>query len=410
MRAGTIALTAALLAPPILLLTSCGGGSKGSNTPPGTNNQLAVSTAGLAGSGYTNGLFASVTVCVAGSTNCQTVNNVLVDTGSFGLRLLGSQLNLPLAQAKDSNGDPVDECQAFVSSFNWGPVAIADVQIAGEKAANVPIQIMGGFSGQAPPAVPASCSSGGLTETDTQATLGANGVLGIGVFAHDCGTACAPGATSTPPIYFGCPSSGCSAVLLPEQDQVQNPVTLFAQDNNGEIVSLPQISGSGAQSANGQITFGLGTQSDNGVPNSVTLLAADGTGSFATTYPATGSNSVTYPGSILDSGSNANFFLDASLSGLSDCTSNSASGFYCPASTTSETATNSSASGTGSTASVAANWNVANAEQLFSTSDYAFNDLGGPNPGAFDFGLSFFYGRSIYVGINSASSGPFFGY
>ena len=38
---------------------------------------------------YVNGLFTSVRVCVPGSTTqCQTIDHVLVDTGSVGLRLL----------------------------------------------------------------------------------------------------------------------------------------------------------------------------------------------------------------------------------------------------------------------------------------------------------------------------------
>ena len=37
---------------------------------------------------YVNGLFATVTVCTPGNTNCQTIDHVLVDTGSNGLRLL----------------------------------------------------------------------------------------------------------------------------------------------------------------------------------------------------------------------------------------------------------------------------------------------------------------------------------
>lgn len=410
MKASTVALGIALLAPALLLLTACGGGgnlppiNNGGGTPPASNT-LAVSTTGLpGGNAYTNGLFASVTVCVPGTTNCQTINNVLVDSGSYGLRLLGSQLNLPLTQIQDSTGAPVNECEQFVSSYNWGPVAVADVQLAGETATNVPIQVMGGFSTQAPPAVPSSCSSGGLTEADTQAALGANGVLGIGVFQHDCGAACAPGATTTPAVYFGCPTTGCTAILLPQQYQVQNPVSLFPQDNNGEIVELPQIANTGALSADGAVVFGIDTQSDNTIPSGVTILEADGTGAFATDY-----NNVKYSGSILDSGSNANFFLDSSLTGLPDCTT--ATGFSCPTSIASETATNYSPVGTGS---VTANWNVANAEQLFSTPNFVFNNLGGPNPGSFDFGLAFFFGRNIYFGINGATAGnyagPFYGY
>jgi hypothetical protein len=70
-------------------------------------------------------------------------------------------------------------------------------------------------------------------------------------------------------------------------------------------------------------------------------------------------------------------------------------------------------------ASSSVSFNVANADSLFSTSDAAFSDLGGPAPGgvsgAFDWGLPFFYGRNVYVAIegktvSGAPSGPFWAY
>ena len=41
---------------------------------------------------YVNGLFTSVTICVPGTSSCQTLDGVLVDSGSSGLRLLASQV------------------------------------------------------------------------------------------------------------------------------------------------------------------------------------------------------------------------------------------------------------------------------------------------------------------------------
>jgi Protein of unknown function (DUF3443) len=91
-------------------LLSCGGGS-----PAKTNSVANVSAknvqpisvnAGPVGN-YANGVFTSVTVCVPGTSNCQTVNDVLVDTGSLGLRLLLSQVAIPLPQQNAGNGNAV---------------------------------------------------------------------------------------------------------------------------------------------------------------------------------------------------------------------------------------------------------------------------------------------------------------
>ncbi len=49
-----------------------------------------------------NEAFINVTVCVPNTTTCQTVDHVLVDTASSGLRLLSSVLTIPLPQQNDS--------------------------------------------------------------------------------------------------------------------------------------------------------------------------------------------------------------------------------------------------------------------------------------------------------------------
>ena len=71
---------------------------------------------------YSNGLFTSVILCVPGTSNCQTVNDILLDTGSFGLRILASALTLSLPGQVDASGNPIGECVPFVKSFTWGPV------------------------------------------------------------------------------------------------------------------------------------------------------------------------------------------------------------------------------------------------------------------------------------------------
>ena len=137
-------------------IASCGGGGGSSHntgtspitnpTPPSANNVQPVSVNGGPDNNYANGIFTSVTVCVPSSSTCQTISDVLVDTGSYGLRLLssagGGALTLSLTPQNASNGNPVGECAGFVSGFTWGPIKMADVSMAGETAKNIPVQVI----------------------------------------------------------------------------------------------------------------------------------------------------------------------------------------------------------------------------------------------------------------------------
>src|SRR5271163_1413148 len=211
----------------------CGGGSSSSTSSPpqtiassGTNVAPITVNSGPTG-GYVNGAFASVTVCIPGTSTCQTIDGVLVDTGSSGLRILSSAFSLALPQ-QDADGNPVFECFPFESGYTWGPVETADVEIAGEKASSTPIEVIGTNT-----AVPEGCISFGLPPSNTLDDLGANGILGVGVFAQDCG----PGCPTT--IYYECPSAGCVGISESLAQQVPNPVSLFATDNNGVVLELP---------------------------------------------------------------------------------------------------------------------------------------------------------------------------
>jgi hypothetical protein len=186
-----------------ICVVGCGGTST-TNTPG--NNPIAGSGSNVqpmnAGSGtfnpagIVNGAFTTVTVCVPGTSNCATVNGMLVDTGSTGVRILSSALpsGFPLPH-QTAGGNPMAECFQFVDGFTWGSVVTADVKIAGESASSVPMQVI---ADPAFPTIPTACSNTGPSE-QTVTDLGANGILGIGNFKQDCGGAC---ATSTAPAPF----------------------------------------------------------------------------------------------------------------------------------------------------------------------------------------------------------------
>lgn len=444
-------LTQALL---VLALAGCGGGGgSGSVATPTSNNggsgQSGDSVTITVDSGPDPSIgfdvdtpFITITLCAPGSTtNCQQIDHVEVDTGSYGLRVMSSVLNSSLASGLQkevgTGGDPIVECTVFADGFTWGPVATANVQIAGESAGNVPIQIMGdpGFEQE----IPTACSGQG-TEEDTVGTFGANAILGIGVFADDCGSTCASDPNNG--AYYTCPpsstsTSACVGITESENEQVVNPAADFQTDNNGVIVELPAVT-EGAAGATGTLIFGIGTESNNNLGGETVYSANSSSntyGNITTTYTTVGGQQLFLPYSYLDTGSNAYYFGDDSIPSVKSCSgypgynSTHPEAWFCPGSELKLSATNAGQNGTQSTVS----FSIGNAYTLFNStqSGTVFNDLGA-NSGspssncdsqstatsdvscAFDFGFPFFLGRNVYIAFAGANTawgmGPYFAY
>jgi hypothetical protein len=382
----------------LLGLGGCGGGgsSGGSSSPaPTPNTQSIVVDGGPAN--IPNLVFTSVTICVPGTSNCQTIDHVQVDTGSSGLRIMASVLSpgLSLPQQTDASANPLVECAQFSDGFSWGPVKLADIRVAGEQASSVPIQVIGDGSFAA---VPASCSSAGPPE-NTVEDFGAKGLLGVGLFVQDCGPGCAQ--TAIPGRYYSCPTSACQPVAVALSQQLQNPVALFGSDNNGVIVQLPAVLASGVTSVTGSMIFGIGTQADNGLGSATVLTTDPDTGTIATTV-----NGQTFTHSYIDSGSSLLFF---GIDTYPVC--RISSDFYCPPTTQNLSAMLHGAS----QGSASVGFSVANADQLFAANQTfnAFDDLAGPSGDTttFAWGATFFYGRTVYTAIElrstPAGKGPF---
>jgi hypothetical protein len=397
--------------------TTSGGGTispgSGSGSGTGTGNgsnvlALAVNGGPEAATGfvYQNAAFASATVCAPGSTsNCVTINNLLVDTGSTGLRIFASEvasLNLPAINA--ANGSGAYDCIAFVDdSYLWGPVERADVTLGGETASGLPVQVISGSN----TGIPSSCSNGSTENDNSVELLGANGILGVGNEPSDCflngGSACDPPS----PAYYTCSGTKCSPAFIAAADQVANPVVLFPTDNNGVIVELPSASTS-APSLTGSLVFGIGTESNNQLPSSATVftLTCD---AFTTvfggqTFGVTDAATCAGPYSFIDSGSNALYFPN--VTNIPECSSNVAQGelegFYCPTTTETLSATMEGEDG----ASHSASFSVGNADTLLvsegTSSDAVQPTMAGTNPVGygFDWGLPFFYGVNVYSSID----------
>jgi hypothetical protein len=397
--------------------TSGGGTSSGSSTA--TNFTALTVGPGPNGQNNINIPYASVTICEPGTSSCVTINDLLVDTGSYGIRVLASALasaglTLPNTVDPANPSNTLAECIAFVDGYTWGPLATATIKINGETAASIPINVLND-NGNYNPTVPTACTSQTTNVSlDSISGIHANGVLGIGIFPDDCGPGCATcnasgGCNDQNDVYYSCnaTSNTCTPVQVLETAQVRNPVVSFATDNNGVIIELPSIAAAGSASVSGTLVFGIGTQSNNGL-GSAAVLTLNSNAFFTTNF-----NGQALTSSFIDSGSNANFFADSSLA---TCSGNA--DFYCPANTVTVMPTNQGANGTMSTVSIP----VANLNNL-SVSNFAFNDVAGTAATStgtdmlsddFDFGLPFFFGRNVFVAIDGTTAGgtagPFYAY
>ena len=389
--------------------------------PVGAGPGIATSTA-AAQSVSPNVAYTSVKVCVPGTSQCRVVDGVLVDTGSSGLRLFASKLQFPESSVAGftplatASGGQLGECFSFVASVAWGAVADADIYMGGEVAKSAPFQIIN--DSDAPgtfPSIPSSCNQSGALapiSSPSAAAAGFNGILGIGPIPNDLAAN----------EYYSCNSGTCSALpsgttppqVIPNPAiDIQNAVyDETSTDYNGIGLAMNSVPGAGQAADYGNLTFGIGTESNNSPAAGVQVYG--------------GGINNTYAGSILtkfgtlsegyiDSGTNGFAFNDSSLQ---QCSSGIPPNgpWYCPASSVALSATNEGSTGT--PVSPIVNFTIGNAENLIQNGFYAQPELGGPfgTPALFDWGLPFFYGRTVYVGIssaliNSASyKGPFFAY
>lgn len=369
------------------------------------NNQPAINTA-----------FITVQVCVPPAfSTCQTFDHIEIDTGSVGLRILadaadtsGATFNLALPAATDGMGHALAECLHFADGDSWGSVNTANISlpISGEKSAQpFNVHIIGASAAGSPP--PECTPSPPLQEENTVLAFGANGILGVGPFVNDCNAVgpCTPGASAN--YYYCTAPATCNTTFTAQlAQQVPNPITLFAKDNNGIIIELPAAANNGAAGLkNGALVFGIGTENNNALGSATQLLADPQQGFISAML-----DGMSYPQSYLDSGSNGNFYS----SSITTCPSPN-DVWYCPSATVNENATLQGTNGTMG----AAPFNVANADTLFMDNPTftVFPELAGPGICtaqlcSLDFGLPFFFGRNVYTAIEDPTTGqaPYFAY
>src|SRR5271157_5610698 len=371
--------------------------SPASNVLPVTVNGTLCSPATSVG--YINKPCVEDTVYEPGTATCQTITDILLDSGDSGLRIFKQALSgLTLTQVTIGSNPLADCVQYGDGSSVWGPVQEADVTLGGEPTVhNMPIHVLDSTFGTAP--------SGCRNASQNPLDAGFNGILGIGSFAQDCGTACTSIATNG--MYYTCTGSTsgstCSGTTVPVLNQVQQPVSLLGSDNNGVIVQLPPVPPGGSSSVDGYLVLGIGTQPNNAVSSGVVAYPADPTyGEFLTNVGGTEYYS------FIDTGSNGLFFPSTSIP---SCTGVN-SVWLCPGSTMTLAGTTMGYSGS---PSGVVSFQIGNFNSLIASSNNVFPDVGANQPGGFDWGLPFHFGRNVYIGIEGKTApglgtGPYWGY
>lgn len=438
----------------IIGLSACSRAGSTSQPASSANNVATLTVATSQTMPNPNVAYTTVTVCVPGSTtDCQTVNNILVDTGSTGLRIFNTQFTsaflsqLTPSTPTDGESGIVGECAQFGSGWTWGTVTKVDMYIgganapgSGETAFALPMDLLKGDASF--PTTPTSCG-----DTDVPTDFGgANGIIGINPARYDNSAAA---TSSVDSFYYDCNGTKnniCTQATFSLINQVRNPITSFAPDssgitdNNGVIVSLtdpsiPNAGSTGLTSTSGNLIFGIGTRSNNGVKPSNVFYGdpSTQTKNIQTVYSSYGSQiESVYNFSIFDTGTNTILFSDATIPLCAGLLSD----YYCPtpgplALTAGIVSYNVNAAG-----ATTQGFQIINTAQFFSqisanatsvpavipglaaNASAALPDFPGIN-NIFIWGLPFFYGKNIYVGIESAVSyfpesvtvtGPYFGY
>lgn len=377
----------------LLSLLAAGCGREDSNSSllyGGSPNQIPVPVSTGVCDGTPNSPCVKVTLCNPGLTACQAISDILVDTGSSGLRIFKSAISPSLLGTlppiTDQQGNILAECLPFADlTADWGPVQFAGVILGNEPPVRVPIQVIDSSFGGAS-AVQSACGSS-VTLLQNPAQGGSNGILGLDLFQYDMGS------------YY-CGTASCSPLGLPPEALVQNPVFLLPVDNNGIILTFPNLPPLGAASLTGSLTLGIGTRPNNQPAPGLTVYPVNLNFALTTAYGVT-----LYSQSYIDSGTNGFVVPDPNIPLC-------ASGFFCPTATLGLTAANLDIDGNSQPVS----FQIANADNLFLSGHFIFNNLGFPSGSStrFIWGLPFFLGKTIYFAYDLSSTpigaGPFWAY
>lgn len=340
----------------------------------------------------------NVTICNESGT-CNTVPDVLLDTGSFGLRVFKQFLTgLNLTHVAES-GAQLAECVSYGDgSQNWGPIMYASIKLGDESSGMIPIQEI---DATYPGAKSESCASATTSPSD----FGANGILGVGPVTLD----------SYYHNYYTCDNSGnCNQVTndLESTVYVKNPI---AAKFNGLTLKFPMVGDDGSAPVTGYAIFGIGTNTDNDVNAANVNIYPSKDQGIIPIGMKTKFNAESMIG-FLDTGSNLYFFTD---NNINTCNADGISYIYCPNGDIMLNLQNQDKHNSFINTSI----NIGNASDLLYSPNLNFSNLGaimGHLAGLayFDLGMTFYFGKTIYMGFDNGmpvsklggETGPFWAF
>ena len=259
-----------------------------------SSENVARARAGAPRHGF-NRLLVSVTICAPGESRCATIDGVMLDTGSVGLRLeaFATPRWLRLPPMVHPDGGAMGECVYFTRDQAWGRLYRADVRLGGVEAAGLPIQIID----EPDQARPAACALSGVDPTS-------NGTLGVGPQRLDCPGDCRQSRTW--PGYFRCDERGCAPIAgaMPPALRLPNPILSFTGHDNGIVFDFPEAPVGGAAAIAGTVTLGVAGEDAAGL-DPAHVLRLDPRGGFVTVHDGR-----SYPDSVIDSGASASLARD----------------------------------------------------------------------------------------------------
>lgn len=379
-----------------LTLGACNNGSSSNSkaigpTDPGSGNTVPLIVDGGYNYDAINRPFIALRLCQSGTSNCQIFDHILVDTGSTGLRINQSQISSTLLAALTPityQNQNVYQCMQYAAGYDFGQVFSADVRLADKFASSISIEIIndGDQTG-----IPATCT--GSTSFANLNEMGAKGIIGINPYSYPDNNYTSGG------VYLGSNYTQVNdPTTIPTQLNI-NPVAALGSESSGFIMTLPSVTGASNGILEGSLILGLNTESNNMISSLLAeSLITVVTGSNDSSFPvgffisSTSAGGVGDTDSIFDSGTPTYYFY----SSMQQCTGSQA-GFYCPTST---------ANSWNSTITPESGSAISLAVQIIGYSAIDQSIMPGlgevasySNLDLTLYGLTFFFGHSIYVGL-----------